>query len=423
MKASTSFSSTAISITIAICAMFVGSACYALSGFKSAETSTTPPNILPTLTIAIGPSASFIEKTISSASPIPPGSPIPGKRGDRPLLIPLPPAGTLYNAAYPGGPSGEEDDITLEGLQMYEKAAGKPLVWVYFSHNWYKSRIFPRQTADWIRQAGSIPYMRLMLRSDSQQNHADPDYALARILAGDLDADLHAWMEAARNYRSPLLVEYGTEVNGEWFSWNGKWNGAGETDGYGDAAMPDGPERFRDAYRHIIDIGRAEGAANITWVFHVNDYDIPDEVWNRMENYYPGDEYIDWLGMSVYGAQTPLDSEWEPFRAGMDSAYLRMARLSAHKPIALLEFGATSGNPHISQARWAEEALKDITDMRWKRLIGFSWWNEAWQNDDNPAHDTDMQVQTNPELEAVFRRYVGDNPLVLGRIPPRPEGQ
>ena len=33
--------------------------------------------------------------------------------------------------------------------------------------------------------------------------------------------------------------------------------------------FPDGPERFRDAYRHIIDLFRKEGVKNITWCFHV----------------------------------------------------------------------------------------------------------------------------------------------------------
>ena len=51
-----------------------------------------------------------------------------------------------------------------------------------------------------------------------------------------------------------MLVEFGTEMNGFWFPWNGKWNGAGATTGYGDPALPDGPERFRDAYRHVHDV-------------------------------------------------------------------------------------------------------------------------------------------------------------------------
>src|SRR5262245_7653086 len=54
------------------------------------------------------------------------------------LVISVPPSGQLYHAVYPGGRSGEEDDITLDDLHTYEQLVGKPAAWVYFSHNWFR---------------------------------------------------------------------------------------------------------------------------------------------------------------------------------------------------------------------------------------------------------------------------------------------
>jgi hypothetical protein len=51
-------------------------------------------------------------------------------------------------------------------------------------------------------------------------------------------------------------------------------------------------------------------------------------------------------------------------------------------------------------------------------VIGFSWWNEQWENDNKPAHDTDMRVQDNPRLADAFRTLVGANTKVLGRLGP-----
>ena len=348
--------------------------------------------------------------------PTPPGTPTIQPTvmpSDAPHTIPLPPVGYLYHGVYPGGITGEESDLTLNDLHSYEEAAGKRVVWVYFSHNWYEGRAFPIPTATWIREAGSIPYVRLMLRSSWEQNMAEPVFSLQAILNGEFDADLRNWCAAARDFGTPLLAEYGTEVNGEWFSWNGVWNGAGETAGYGDPSEPDGTERFRDAYRRIIQICRDEGAENITWVFHINASDWPEEDWNAFENYYPGDEWIDWIGISNYGAQTPQDDYWEEFLIEMDAVYPRVDALTPDKPIFIAEFGVTNNNPLGDQAEWARNALTDITSFRWPRLIGFSWWNEWWQNDDDPAHDTTMRLQDNPELEAVFRELVGNNPFVL----------
>jgi len=330
--------------------------------------------------------------------------------------IPLPPKGYLYQGVYPGGVTGEEDDLTLKDLRSYEQTIGKTAAWVYFSNNWYRSRKFPLETATWIREAGSIPFIRLMLRSSPNENQAEPTFTLQNIIDGQFDTDLRNWCASARAFATPLLAEYGTEINGEWFSWNGKWNGGGKTDGYGNPNQPDGPERFRDAYRHIIQICREAGAKNISWVFHVNDGDHPKESWNRFENYYPGDKWIDWIGVSDYGAQSPQDDTWTTFRENMDKVYPRLDALTANKPIAVFEFGVAKNNPNGDQARWAREALTDITSFRWPRLIGFSWWNETWPNDDNPAHDTTMRVQDNPDLAAAFQNLVGRNPMVLGRI-------
>ena len=331
-------------------------------------------------------------------------------------VINSPPAGQIYHAVYPGGKTGEEDDITLDDLRSYEQTVGKQAAWVYFSNNWYRERRFPRDTASWIRENGSVPFIRLMLRDGPEQNQQNLIFTLQQILQGTFDADLHTWARDARDFGSPLIVEYGTEVNGEWFPWNGAWNGGSESTGYGDPAYPDGPERFRDAYRHIIDAMRQEGASNITWVFHVNHNDVPESSWNRFENYYPGDGYVDWIGVSVYGAQTPLETEWPEFRPLMDEVYPRLVSLAGGKPIVLLEFGVTAGNRFGDQAAWAESALADLTQLRWPKIIGFSWWNEAWENDNNPAHNTTMRVQDNAALAAVFRMLVGSNDKVLSRL-------
>jgi len=331
-------------------------------------------------------------------------------------LISVPPEGQIYHGVYPGGKSGEEDDITLEDLRSYENLAGKPAAWVYFSDNWYRGREFPLSTATWIRDAGSVPYIRLMMRSRSEEYTLEPTFTLERIIDGDFDSDLRAWARSARDFGSPLIVEYGTEVNGQWFPWNGVWNGAGNLTGYGNAFAEDGPEKFRDAYRHIVRVMREENAGNIVWVFHADSQDDPEVSWNRMEEYYPGDNWVDWLAVSVYGAQTPSEEECPEFSQLMDVAYPRIVSLSSSKPIIIAEFGATRNSPFCNQSDWARNALSNITSSRWPRVIGFSWWNEAWENDENPAHNSDMRLQDNPELAKVFELLIGKKGGVIGKL-------
>ncbi len=314
--------------------------------------------------------------------------------------ISAPPSGKLYHGCYFGGVGTDthdpsEHDVTPADVARYEDTVGAQATWVYFSDNWFESRAFPTATCSWIRQVGKIPYVRLMLRSDAEQKHGEKTFTLARIIAGEFDADLRRWAEDAGKFGAPILIEWGTEPNGDWFSWNGKWNGG--------AAK--GPERYVAAYRHIVDTMRAAGAANLQWVWHVNWLDEPERKWNAFENYYPGSDYCDWVALSVYGPTTPLTRDGtESFRFKMQTAYPRLTKAAPGKPLLVAEFGCDLHNPHCDAAAWARGALAEIFSGKWPAIIGFCWWNEGWQNDDTKKHDTDMIIWHDPALAQVFRQ-------------------
>ncbi|MFZ4776685.1 MAG: hypothetical protein ACOYM3_15045, partial [Terrimicrobiaceae bacterium] len=142
--------------------------------------------------------------------------------------VPAPDVGRFYHGCYPGGVTGEEDDITVRDVKNYEKVVGRHAAWVYFSNNWYAGRRFPAETAKWIRDHGAIPYIRLMLRSrDHETGKPERQFTLQSIIDGKFDGDLKAWGRDATAFGTPLIVEYGTEVNGEWFGWNGSFHGGG----------------------------------------------------------------------------------------------------------------------------------------------------------------------------------------------------
>ena len=65
----------------------------------------------------------------------------------------------------------------------------------------------------------------------------------------------------------------------------------------------------------------------------------PEESWNEIKHYYPGDDYIDWFGVSVYGPQTKEDP-YVSFSEIMDKVYPELTKIS-NKPIAILEWGIT----------------------------------------------------------------------------------
>jgi hypothetical protein len=313
--------------------------------------------------------------------------------------VAVPPPSKLYHGLYWGGVGTDEHDptehdVTPNDVARYEQAVGKKAAWIYFANNWFESRKFPVAMCSWIRDLKKIPYVRLMLRSDVDQKHREKKFSLQKIVAGEFDDDLHAWARDAKNFGSPILIEWGTEPNGEWFGWNGKWNGgAGK-----------GPARYIAAYQHIVDLMRAEGADNLQWVWHVNWLDEPEKDWNRFENYFPGGNYCDWVALSAYGPTTPTTQDGtESLAFKMREAYPRLVKIAPGKPIILAEFGCDLHNRGVNAAEWAKVALEDLFSNRWPGVIGFCWWNEAWQNDDHKKHDTDMIILHDSDLTRVFR--------------------
>lgn len=249
--------------------------------------------------------------------------------------------GKRYFASFPDF-CGEEDCVSEKIINDYENLTEKDIAWAYFSNNWYDKIEFPYDEVNIILNSGKVPFIRMMARSEFEEYRIDPIWNLKEIISGKHDEALMTWFNEAKDIQSNLLVEFGTEVNGFWFSWNGTYYGKGITDGYGDDTYPDGPEIFRDAYRHIIELSKQAGANNITWFFHFDVNDDPEEEWNNPVYYYPGDDYIDWLGVSIYG----------PFQRGdrynnllpsdlLKKAHLKFNKISENKPYAILEFGVT----------------------------------------------------------------------------------
>jgi hypothetical protein len=59
------------------------------------------------------------------------------------------------------------------------------------------------------------------------------------------------------------------------------------------------PDIYIQAYRHVVDLMRAEGVDNVAFVWR--SYASPPFKDYPIEDWYPGDEYVDWVGLSVFG--------------------------------------------------------------------------------------------------------------------------
>lgn len=303
----------------------------------------------------------------------------------------VPPKEGMYLGAYASYDDGSAQSLG-ESLSSFETISGRTVVWAIVFNEWPGLLHFPKDEATTLHRQGTTPFIRVLPRSVPwQTNELDPVIRMDRINAGDYDDQIRQWARDARDIGFPLLVEFGPEANGFWNQWSG-------------VLYPNGPALYASVYRRFVSICRAEGANNITWFFHMNGDDNPERPDNQMAQFYPGDDYIDWIGVSVLGAQQVTDY-WDLFIDVMDRAYGEISAVSRTKPIALVETAVVE-DPKLAdhKAQWFQSAFAELESGRWPRLKAYSYWDEpGWLKEVN-----DLRFNSSAASLAAFREGVAD---------------
>lgn len=233
-------------------------------------------------------------------------------------------------------------------------------------------------TRAWER--GLLPMLTWESRPIAAQNDAveEPDYSLPRILGDPANGVPGAFDDYLRQYARdivatglPLGIRLNHEMNGIWYPWS-------ETFGNGSAINGNRPGDYVAVWRHVHDIFEAEGANQFviwTWAPNIiNNLPSRNKSVEFLTALYPGDEYVDWIGISGY-LRPPYASNQQftfDYTFGPTLAQLRQI---TDKPIILAEIGAseTGGN----KAAWVADVLDAFTRPENSDLIGLSWFNLA----------------------------------------------
>ena len=308
----------------------------------------------------------------------------------------------------------EEDDVTLEMIEDFEALVGKHQAIIASSSYWGEQN-FPTANLNVLWRHGSLPLVFWSPWDKPYEQNRGPDkFSLSEIIAGKWDAYIDKWADAARAFSHPLIVAFGVEMNGDWFPWSGIYYGGDQWDNAHDNWR--GPENFKAAYRHVVDRVRARGATNVKWMFHTNNYSYPLDTWNFAPSYYPGSDYVDWLGLSVYGQQFK-DEPNPDIPSLMDWPYQEMCDLDPSKPIMIAEwatgeFPLSVNEPGIRKNEWIKQGL-DLFRTRYPRVKAAVYWHERWQNADQSY--SNLRVNSSVESLNAYRDGVG-NPDWLGNL-------
>jgi mannan endo-1,4-beta-mannosidase len=201
--------------------------------------------------------------------------------------------------------------------------------------------LVPRATIDLVMEGlttiwgrGSVPV--LILQPMFQQPAETTPLVDRQIANGAHDDTLDAWGRALARWLLPesgperrLFLDFAPEMNGDWSPWGG------EDD-------PTGPASYVAMWRRVRRrlTRRGVTADHLQWIWAPNTIYYGQK--HPLASYYPGDRYVDWLGMHGYNWGESFDwAEWLNPEVTYGKT-LDALRQIADKPIAITEVGSSS---------------------------------------------------------------------------------
>ena len=183
--------------------------------------------------------------------------------------------------------------------------------------------------------------------SRSERNTAR--YLKNGIFSGAYDGNMHAICEVLGTLKSPVTLRFMHEMDDKTgqFIWSG-WQ----------------PEEFVQAYRRMVGLCKDDAPnINLMWSPLGNE---------DMAKYYPGDEFADLVGLTVFGLQA-----WDQAKHGHDRTfdeifeprYERAAEFG--KPVVVAELGYVGQAPYVDT--WKNDVRADKPE--YPSLVGVVYFN------------------------------------------------
>ena len=129
-----------------------------------------------------------------------------------------------------------------------------------------------------------------------------------------------------------------------------------------------------------------------------NNYSNPDEAWNDWAKAYPGDEYVDWIGIDGYNwGDTQSWSGWEDFKTLFREQIRRTKQLWPDKPIMIAEFA--SAEKGGDKAAWIKQ-LPGFLKSSMRDIDAIVWFDIK--------KEADWRVKSSKKSEAAFKEIMQD---------------
>ena len=246
---------------------------------------------------------------------------------------------------------------------------GKPN-YVMFFRDLDSRRGFPQIPCSIAYSRKLVPVISLEIWNWSKYRQAG---SLQAIVRGEYDNFFNQWAVNAAKLKRKVILRFGFEMNGDWFPWGQK------------------PALFISAWRRVHRMFVVNRANNVQWMFSPNIMNGDNPMVNELNKYYPGDDFVDIIGVDGYNFGDHHDKwhHWQTYLEIFDNSIRLLAQF--HKPLFISEIGCANGP---RKAKWMKNFLNSISKD--PRIDGFFYFNfdKSRENEPNWRLDSDQETLT-----------------------------
>lgn len=202
------------------------------------------------------------------------------------------------------------------------------------------------------------------------------------IAEGKCDAFLRAAGRNLSQLKQPFYMLFAYEMNNPQNPWSISGTGSTNAD-------------FVAAWRHMYTVFAEEQAIDVVWVFCPN---IPNTAASPYSAIYPGDAYVDWVGMDGYNWGTTQSwSKWTSFAGVFEGPYDTLVHIAPNKPVMIGEVNTT--NQGGDKGAWYTDMLTKQLPYNYPNIQAVMFYNE----DRTAQEHVNWRVDVTPES---LRAYI-----------------
>lgn len=311
---------------------------------------------------------------------------------DRHAVLALQGGGVMVGAWLGDWPSDEKDLI-----DDFEGMVGKPLDIVDVYLDWFTPYENVSHTQRLIAREGSIA----MLTWEAQTlTTVDIIEGTKRLPLRDgrfpplddyLDEFSSGACRVARETQTPVFIRVLHEMNGNWFAWGITYEGS-------DGKRPNTDESYRMAWIKIHEAFRSKCASQVRFVWATNHFSVGEGA--AFLGAYPGDDYVDFVGIDGYNWGDNADWGWQSFETLFRPAYCALTRATA-KPILVAEIASSERGG--DKAAWLRDFVQRLG--QYDRIRGFVYLHDN-KYEIEIRGEMDWPVDSSPASLEAFREGV-----------------